>query len=149
MTDGNWQDMIVGDRMSVDQDFGSRVRASQFSRQQWSLIMTSVELKIESDDGTPRLIADTSKLGHVLPELSKVDRGMGGMGTAGGGRSKSGGGLVDSLKSMLGIGSGADEKTRQAAEELAQEYATELQSRLEKSGKWDRVCDAAGQPSPE
>ncbi len=46
MSEQEWRDLIVGDRMRVDQEFAARVRQSGFSNQQWSLIMTAVELEL-------------------------------------------------------------------------------------------------------
>ena len=45
-----WEDMIVGDRMTVDNEFTDRVQASQFSNQEWGLIMTATELDFEAAD---------------------------------------------------------------------------------------------------
>ncbi|ELY96565.1 hypothetical protein C482_15603 [Natrialba chahannaoensis JCM 10990] len=138
--------------MTVDQEFSSRVASSQFSNQQWSLIMTATEFEIEDADEPEQaqLVADTSKLEQIIPELENVDAGMGAMGGAGGaggGRSGSGGsgGLVDSIKGALGMGgSGNDhEEQREAAEQLTQEYADELQTHLESSGRWESVREAA------
>jgi hypothetical protein len=141
----SWQELIAGARMTVDQEFSSRVRDSEFSRQQWGLVMTAVEFDIESPDDPEqaRLVADTSKVEHVLPELDNLQGQMGPGGAAGG---RSGGGLLDSLKSVLGGGGGGnDEERLAAADALAQEYATELQAHLESSGRWDEVRTAAGE----
>lgn len=149
MTGQSWQDRIVGDRMAVDKEFAQRVEASEFSRQQWSLVMTAVTFEIEApaDEEAARLTADTSSLPDVLPELDNVDAGMPGMG---GGQQQggSGGGIVEGIKSALGLGSGgggdeADADRLEEAERLAAEYAAELQNRLEKQGKWGDVRAAA------
>ncbi|WP_158056753.1 DUF5799 family protein [Halorussus halophilus] len=147
-----WQDMIVGDRMAVDKEFAQRVTDSQFSRQEWGLVMTAVEFEIENpeDDEQARLVADTSKIEQVLPEMENIRSQMGAMGggAGGGGKSKSGGGVFDSMKNALGLGGGSDgvdDEELQKAERLAQEYADELQDRLEAQGKWDRIRDAASE----
>ena len=134
MTDRAWQDTIVGDRMAVDRAFEDRVRQSGFSRQEWSLIMTAIDLRIEGEGESARLVADTSQLGAVLPELERMRREnpMQGPGSAGGG-------ILDSLKSTLGLGGGVDPGTRDEAESLAAEYATALQAELEENGKWSQV----------
>jgi hypothetical protein len=145
----SWQELIAGARMTVDQEFSSRVMESEFSRQQWGLVMTAVEFDIENPDDPERarLVADTSKVEHVLPELDEVGGAMG-PGGAGGGRAPGGGGggggLLDSLKQLLGGGGGGDDEERMAAADaLAQEYATELQAHLESSGRWGEIREAA------
>ena len=143
---GTWTDMIVGDRMAVDNEFNSEIEASEFSRQEWGLIMTAVEFEIE-EPGTDRarLVANTDNLSAVMPEMDRIaeqQRGMGGGGSGGG---SSGGGLLGSLRDALGLGgsAGADEDRIRAAEDLADAYAKELQRHLEERGKWEQVCAAA------
>ncbi|MFC7139376.1 DUF5799 family protein [Halosimplex aquaticum] len=144
MSDSDWSDRIVGERMQVDQEFAEKVAASNFSRQQWGLIMTAVEFEIEGpeDPETARLVADTSKVESIVPELENVDRATGM--AAGGGRPSddSGGGLLDGVKDALGLGGGGgvDREQLAAAEEMAQMYAGDLQEKLESRGKWDEVC---------
>ena len=140
MTD--WRDRIVGARMTVDQEFAPRVAESQFSNQQWGLIMTAVDLEIEHPDDPERaqIVADTSKLPAILPELEKVEAAMGGYGGNQGQRQS--GGLLDGIKNLLG-GDGGDDQRKAAAESLAQEYAAELQAHLESTGRWEEVRTAA------
>lgn len=153
MTD-RWTDRIVGDRMTVDQQFSDRVTQSQFNRQQWGLVMTAVEFDIENpaDPDRATLVADTSSLPNVIPELEHVESGP--PGTSGGPTRDSGdgGGLVDTLTDALGLGGGdgddsegdgVDEETLNAAEQLVGEYADELQAHLEERGKWADVRAAA------
>lgn len=138
----DWTDAIVGDRMTVDQEFAGRVASSEFSTQEWGLIMTATELDIEhaDDPDRARIIADTSKVEGIMPELESLDQGMP-MGGGGGRSNGSGvGGLVGSLKDALGMGDdGVDEERLAAAERLTQAYADELQSHLETRGKWEQV----------
>ncbi|PSQ50489.1 hypothetical protein BRD15_01640, partial [Halobacteriales archaeon SW_6_65_15] len=111
MTERGWQDIIVGDRMAVDQEFAQRVSDSQFSRQEWGLIMTAVEFEIENPDDAEqaRVVADTSKVEQVMPELENVRNQMNAMGGAGGGGGQSGGGgIFGSVKDALGLGGGDD-----------------------------------------
>jgi hypothetical protein len=147
-----WTDLIVGERMRLDQEFNEKVAASNFSNQQWGLIMTAVEFEVEHPDDPERarLVADTSKLDAVLPELDRMDgAGMGGPGGPGGDprAGSSGGdsgGLFDGIKQALGLGRGENEREQlAAAEELAQMYADDLQAKLESASKWDRVRSAA------
>jgi len=152
---GNWTDQIVGERMQVDQEFSEKVAASNFSNQQWGLIMTAVEFEIENADDPERarLVADTSKLEAVLPELERMEQagGMGGMAGAGagggsGGRGGSGDseGLFDGVKKALGLGqSESDREQLAAADEMAQMYADDLEETLQSRGKWEMIVAMA------
>jgi hypothetical protein len=142
MTD--WTDSIVGDRMTVDREFNDRVANSEFSSQEWGLIMTATELDIEhaDDPERARIVADTEKLPQIMPELENVRSQMSQMGSApGGDAGSSSDGIVDSLKGALGLGStgGVDEDRVEAAEKLTQAYADALQSHLESKNKWEQV----------
>jgi hypothetical protein len=150
MTERGWQDLVVGDRMAVDQEFAQRVADSQFTRQEWGLIMTAVEFEIENpgDADRAQVVAETSKVEQVIPELENVRNQMNAMGGAGGGGQTGGGGIFDSVKDALGLGgggggNGVDQDRLDAATRLADEYAGELQQRLESQGKWAQVREAA------
>ncbi len=144
----HWTDRIVGDRMTVDQQFTDRVESSPFSRQQWGLVMTAIEFDIEdpTDDEAARLVADTSALPSVMPELDSMDEhpmaGPGGP-TGTGGRD-GGSGVLGGIKDALGLGGdggddGIDEDRLAAAERLADEYASDLQAHLEETDRWSTV----------
>lgn len=154
MTD--WQDMIVGDRMTVDGEFASRIDNSQFSRQEWGLIMTATEFEIEDpgDEDSAQLVANTDELRNMMPEIEKVAQ----MDPMGGrpGDSGSDGGILDRIFSALGASrnggggsGGVDEEKLRAAEDLVAEYATELQSHLESEGRWEDVRNAAAEQVDE
>lgn len=145
----NWTDAIVSERMAVDREFTQRVQQSQFSNQQWSLVMTATEFEIEhaDDPERARIVADTSKLPQIMPEMDNISKQMGAM--AGGGdpssSSKDGvfGGILSDIKEVItggGSGGGRDEERLAAAEQLAQEYADELQTHLERKGRFEQVC---------
>lgn len=149
MSDSDWSDRIVGERMQVDQEFNEKVAASNFSRQQWGLIMTAVEFDIENPDDPERarMVADTSKIESIVPELDKVDQATG-MAAQGQAQSGDSGGLLGSVKNALGLGGGSNGVDREqlaAAEELAQMYAGDLQDRLESNGKWRQIRDLAAE----
>ena len=138
----NWTDRIVSDRMAVDREFGDRVRASEFTNQEWGLIMTAIEFEIEhpEDPERARIVPDTENLPQMMPELEKVSQGMG---PGGGGASRdSGTGVLDAIRGALGMDDGDEEERLDAAERLVDEYADELQAHLEDNGKWDDVRDA-------
>jgi len=137
-----WRDMLVGDRMAVDQAFTDRVQASAFTNQEWGLIMTAAEFEIaDADDPeTARIVPDTSKVAGIMPEVEKMSDRMGGMG--GGSKNKSG--ITSAVKNALGLGGsknagGADPERINAAEELLEAYATALQEHLEEKGRWEQV----------
>ncbi|ELZ35893.1 hypothetical protein C470_03349 [Halorubrum distributum JCM 13561] len=144
-----WTDAIVGERMTVDNQFNERVAASRFSSQEWGLIMTATEFEIANADDpeAARVVADTSSLPAIMPELENLRSQMAGMGGAPGGSGDtggSGGGVVDSIKGALGLGGGGgsggpSDEELEAAERLVQEYADELQAHLEEVGKWEQV----------
>jgi hypothetical protein len=142
----DWQEKLVGARMTVDRKFNDRVRGSSLSNSQWGLVMTAVEFDIENADDpeSARIVADTSKLKHVLPELENVDDQMGGMGAAPD-KSKDGDGMLGGIKSALGLGGGGDntDELEMEAKQLADEYASELQSHLESEGRWEDVRETA------
>jgi len=143
----DWTDSIVGDRMAVDREFNDQVEHSEFSSQEWGLIMTATDLDIEhaEDPENARLVADTEKLPQIMPELDNVRKQMAQMGGAPGDDQSGGGGVLDSLKSALGLENlgngtgGSDQERIEAAERLTQAYADALQAHLESNGKWEQV----------
>lgn len=149
----DWQDMIVGDRMTVDEEFSARIDNSRFTRQEWGLIMTATSFEVENpgDETGAELVADTSELPTMIPELDKVAQ-MGPMGQPQD-RGNSGGGLLDSLLGALGLGDGGDDgvddEKLEAAESLAAAYAEELQAHLEAEGRWGEIRAAAAAESNE
>jgi hypothetical protein len=135
-----WTDAIVGDRMTVDREFNDRVAGSEFSSQEWGLIMTATEFEIEDADDPERarIVAVTDDVPHIMPELENVRSQMSAMGAGGDGGG--GDGIVDSIKGALGLGDdGPDPERIEAAERLTQEYADALQEHLEEKGKWEQV----------
>lgn len=139
----DWQDTIVGDRMTVDQAFAERVDESSFTRHEWGLIMTATSFEIANpeDDATAHLVAVTDALPEMMPELEKISSvGPAGAPADGGG---SGDGLFGSLLGTLGLGGrsddSADEERLEEAERLVAAYADELQAHLEDAGRWDEV----------
>lgn len=141
-----WRDRLAGARMQVDQQFDDRVRSSQFTNQEWGLIMTAVEFEIESPDSpeAAELTANTDNLELIMPELDNLPQGVAGAPT---GEGDSGGGFLDSVKSALGFSgsdkNGVDEDDLAAATALVEEYATQLQAHLEDQGRWEEIRSAA------
>ena len=142
----DWTSAIAAERMELDTEFNDRVEASSFSNQQWNLVMTALEFEIEGpeDPETAEVVADTSNLSTIMPELDRIAQ-QGPMGGGGGGGSSggSGGGLLGGVKDALGLGGGGDDERIEEAENLAGQYAELLQEKLETNGRWAAVCDRA------
>jgi hypothetical protein len=140
-----WQELIAGERMQVDTTFRERIERSQFSNQQWSLIMTAVEFRIEqpSDPASASLEADTAALDAILPELHAVETPF----SPGQASTMDPSGLPSlfgKILERLGIGDdNVDPEHEAAATALAEEYAAELQTHLEEQGRWKEICQAA------
>ena len=142
---GQWTDMIAGARMQVDQQFQQQVIDSQFSNQQWGLIMTAVQFEIVAPE-TPEeaeIVANTEQVQHIIPELDNIPDGMGGAPQ----RSNKGdkGGLLGRVASLFegsDSGSGSNDEREAAAVSLVQAYAVELQNFLEQQGRWEDICAA-------
>jgi hypothetical protein len=144
-----WRDRLAGARMQVDKEFNDRVIASEFSNQEWGLIMTAVEFDIRNpeDPETAELVANTDQVEHIIPELGDIPQGMGGapMGDQQS-RGDSGGGLLDQIRGFLtgeDTGGPSDEETLAEASQLAEEYADELQAFLKEEGRWESLCESA------
>lgn len=145
MTD--WQDRIVGARMAVDNEYSPTIDNSGFSRQEWGLVMTAVEFDIRHADDPDRaeLYARTEHIRDIMPEVENVARMQSvGMGQQSG--RDDGGGLLDSIKSSLGLsGSGSSDEPDEArireAEDLVDGYTTRLQTHLEENGSWEDVLE--------
>jgi len=144
----DWTDAIIGERMAVDGEFSDRVAASRFSNAEWDLIMTATDLEIEraDDPEAARIVADTDDVAAIIPELEAIRAQTASMaGQPGGDTRDSGGGLVDSIKRALGVGSDesesepVDQEALAAAEELAAAYAEALQAHLEDTGSFERA----------
>ncbi|MBP1988075.1 DUF5799 family protein [Halolamina salifodinae] len=142
MSDSDWTDAIVGERMAVDQQFSSEVRDSPFSNQEWGLIMTAAEFDIaDADDPeNARIVPATTKVAGIMPEVEKMSKGMGAPGSAAGGDGGDDDGVFSSVKKRLGIGGGDDGADRlEDAEALLERYAETLQAHLQEKGRWEQV----------
>lgn len=142
MTDGTWTGRIAAERMQTDQEFADRVAASPLSGQQWALVMTAVDFDIDGpeDPETAELTVDARKLPSVMDEIRRIgDRQPGALTST---AADSGGGLLDSVKRAFGL-AGTDDDLRETAEDLASEYASALQTRLEERDRWAEICELA------
>jgi hypothetical protein len=146
----DWRDQLAGARMQVDQQFQDRLEQSQFTNQEWGLIMTAVEFDVNSpgDPDQAELVADTSQLDQIVPELERLQGQMGGPMGQQQNRGSSGG-VFGVFKRLLGgFSSDSEEQDQErmdAATVMAEEYATDLQAHLESRGRWDTIRQAARQ----
>lgn len=146
----NWTDSIIGERMTVDQQFTDRVQASQFTNSEWGLIMTATEFEIENadDSETAHIVANTDNVAAIIPELAEIRSQTAAMaGQPAGGSKSSSGGLFGSLKRVLGFGGDdnsedVDQEKLAAAETLTQEYADALQQHLVSNNKFEQARQA-------
>jgi hypothetical protein len=144
---GEWVEQIAGARMRVDQRFQDRILDSEFTNQQWGLIMSAVEFEIRNPE-TPseaELVAKTDRVEQILPEVDDIPQGMGG--PPGGSSGSSSDGLLSSLKELLSSGDAdeVDQERLDAATTLVDEYVVELQAFLEEEGRWEPLCQQVTQ----
>jgi hypothetical protein len=144
-----WTDQLAGARMQVDQRYQETLDASSFSNQEWGLVMTAIDWDIENPE-TPdeaELVADTSKLSEIIPELESIQQEMGGsQRPVEEGPDTSGflGRIKRYIDDLTANGSSeSSEKRYNDAVELVEGYTMELQSYLEERGRWADVCAAA------
>lgn len=144
-----WTDQLAGARMQVDKQFRDRVLESNFSNQEWGLVMTAVDWEVNdaADPEAAELVADTSRLPDIVPELERISQQMGSVGAGGGGRGRGQSrGLLGRLRgfvsSLTGGGGGSEARLREA-ETLVEDYADALQEHLEKQGRWGDIRSAA------
>jgi len=147
MTD-DWTDQLAGARMQVDQQYRETLEASDFSNQEWGLVMTAVDWEIENpeDPDEATLVADTSKLPDIVPELRNIQKEMGGSPTPveDGPNTRGFLGRLQQYIHHLRSGTGdSGEKKLSDAEELVDGYTLVLQEYLEEHGRWEEICAAA------
>lgn len=149
--ENDWTDRLTGARMRVDQQFEETLEESEFTRQEWGLIMSAVEFDIKHADDPERatLVADTDKLAEIIPELPSIQREMGGsprpVESA-----PTGEGMFGRLKQYLhqlrtDSPDQSDSERLAAATVLVDEYASELQAFLESRGRWEEIRQAAAE----
>lgn len=150
MSENDWTDMLAAERMRVDRKFEDQLESSSFSRQQWGLVMTAVEFRIDDpeDLDTATLRADTSKLSSVMSEIKNLGERGGGMsspsGGVGAGSGGGGGGLLSKITGLFSGSSGGG-ALQNEAEELTAQYTEKLQAHLEKRGRWSDICEQAAE----
>lgn len=144
-----WTDMMAGARMQVDQQFQHRLERSEFTNQEWGLVMTAVEFEVldANDPENAHLAADREQIRQIIPELDTIQREMGGAARPVE-NNPDGSGIFGQLKQYLGFLSEdtsdePDEERLAAAKVLVDEYTEELETYLRERGRWEEVCETA------
>ncbi|MFB6311567.1 MAG: DUF5799 family protein [Salinirussus sp.] len=152
----DWTDKLARARITVDKEFYEDIERSQFTEQEWGLIMTAVEWRVHnaSDPQTARLVADTSKVKDILPQLREIrtrveeaQRGVQRPRTLADGFT----GWINGFVEMLGnvLSDEARDARLDDAEQLANKYALRVQEHLEDKGRWEEVRLAAAEEQRE
>ena len=154
-----WTDQLAGARMQVDQRFQETLEASSFTSQEWGLVMTAIDWDIENPEqpDEAELVADTSQLSEIIPELENIQTQMGGaQRPVEDGPDTSGFlGRIKRYIHDLQSGSSGQSSTKRLndAKELVDGYTLELQNYLEERERWEELCELAaaeqGQSTPE
>lgn len=129
MTDKSLKDKLAGARITVDRKFTDRIADSSLSHHQWDLAMTAIDFEIRDRQTDPRLVANTQGIDAMTEAIHSADPRASG--------TQSDRGIIDVLKRKTGLGS--DPEWKEAVQELAAEYASELEQELRDSGRWDEI----------
>lgn len=147
-----WTDKLARARIQVDKEFHEEVKRTQFTEQEWGLVMTAVEWRVANPDDPEhaRLVAETDNVKDILPQLTRIRRDVE---TAAAGpdaarqRSLAEGfsGWINGFVEMLSraVTSESTDSRVEDAETLAAEYAERVQDYLERRNRWDEVRQAA------
>lgn len=142
MSERSWKNLIMDDRMTIDQEFAPRIQASPLSQQQWELILVAAEFKVEHPENPEEasIVADTSGFPQITPHLDQLPDWTGQGETTSGVR-----GFLDTIRGLVDFRREEDikEETLREGESLAQDYADALESHLRERGKWEKVCEEA------
>jgi hypothetical protein len=139
----DWTNHLAGARMAVDQQFEDRVLASDFSNQQWGLIMSAVEFRIEraAEPEVASLVVETEQVEAIVPELNKIQSQMGGAP----GADQQGGSdsAMDRLKGWLGMDQQNEADQLAEATDLVEAYGEHLERYLKDQDRWEDICAKA------
>jgi hypothetical protein len=149
-----WTDKLARARIQVDKEFHEAIERSQFTEQEWGLVMTAVEWRVANptDPDHAKLVAETDNVEDILPQLTRIRRDVQ---TAAAGpdaarqRSLAEGfsGWINGFVEMLSraVSGGSTDSRVEAADALAAEYAERVQDYLERRGRWDDIRQAAAE----
>jgi hypothetical protein len=149
-----WTDKLARARIQVDKEFYESIERSQFTEQEWGLIMRATEWRVANPESPEhaKLVAETDKVAEILPQLSRIRQDVQ---TAAAGpeaarqRTLAEGfsGWINGFVEMLSraVTSNSRDSRVEDAEALAAEYAERVQDYLERRGKWNEVRKAAAE----
>ena len=148
----HWTDAIIRERMAVDEEFEMNIADSEFTKQEWNIMMSMLDLKITNvdDPENAQVGANMEKLPEILkkmesvetrPNQSAADTGEP-KGIAGKLRAKLFGVKVGDVISFDRGDDEIDAERLQTAEQLVDDYLSNLQSQLETRGSMARACTA-------
>lgn len=149
-----WTDKLARARIQVDKEFHEAIERSQFTEQEWGLVMTAVEWRVANpeDPDHAKLVAETDNVSDILPQLTRIRRDVRAAAAgpdAARQRSLAEGfsGWINGFVEMLSravSGDSTDARVEEA-DALAAEYAERVQDYLERRGRWDEVRRAAAE----
>jgi len=146
-----WTDMLAGARMQVDQQFQERLEQSDFTNQEWGLVMTAVEFEVlnADDPEEAQLVADREQIRQIIPELDSIQREMGGAARPVE-SNPDGSGMFGRIKQYLGfLSDDTSDETNQerlaTAKVLVDEYTEQLEAYLRERGRWEEIRQAAAE----
>jgi hypothetical protein len=146
-----WTDMLAGARMQVDQQFQERLEQSDFTNQEWGLVMTAVEFEVlnADDPEEAQLVAEREQIRQIIPELDSIQREMGGAARPVE-SNPDGSGMFGRIKQYLGFLSDdtsdeTDQERLATAKVLVDEYTEQLEAYLRERGRWEEVRQAAAE----
>ncbi len=145
-----WTDLLAGARMQVDQQFQEHLEQSDFTNQEWGLVMTAVDFEIQHADDPERaqLVADQEQIRQIIPELDNIQQQMGGAAQPVE-SNPDGGGMFGRLRQYLGFlssdtaSSKPDKERLTAAKTLVEEYTEQLEAYLRERERWEEIRKAA------
>jgi hypothetical protein len=144
-----WSDMLAGARMQVDQQFQRRLEQSDFTNQEWGLVMTAVDFEVlnADDPEEAQLVANRDQIRQIIPELDSIQRQMGGAARPVE-SNPDGGGMFGRVKQYLNFLSDdtsdePDEERLAKAKVLVDEYTEQLEAYLRDRDRWEEVREAA------
>ena len=149
-----WTDKMARARIQVDKEFYESIERSQFTEQEWGLIMRATDWRVANaeDPEHARLVAETDRVAEILPQLSRIRQDVQ---TAAAGpeaarqRTLAEGfsGWINGFVEMLSraVTGGSRDSRVDDAQDLADQYAERVQAYLERRGKWDDVRRAAAE----
>lgn len=141
------EELLVGHRLAVDQEFATRVRDSEFSSMEWDLIMSSVTFELANPDDPEEaaIVADLEEVWTAIDAIDDLPDRQPGVKPSTPHRGSREPGVLSRLSSSLGLddvwGGGPSDERIQSANALVTEYAEVLQIHLKQQHHWEELCE--------